>query len=327
MHSDERPHQEQSSPASTPTNTTPERTPEIVLRTRGLTKVYGEHTAVDHLSIDVRRGEVFGLLGPNGAGKTTTIRMILNLIRPTEGQIFLFGQDLARHAVDVLPRVGALIDMPAFYGFLSGRHNLDIVAGLTSGVPSGRISEVLALVGLAERGRDRYATYSLGMRQRLGVAAALLADPELLILDEPANDLDPIGIVEMRRLIQTLASQGKTIFFSSHIPAEVRHVCDRVAVVRDGSQLVVSAVADLLRDGGRYEIEVDDLARATAALQSSPDVQQIWNESNQLIVQAPASCGRELNRRLAEAGCYADSLRRQDDDLEAIFRNLTESAR
>ncbi len=172
----------------------------------GLSKTYGKRLAVRGLNLEVARGEVFGFLGPNGAGKTTTIRMLLNLIKPTFGEVKLFGQSLTQQSAgNLLPRVGALIEQPAFQSYLSGRDNLIAVGGYTGSVELKRVDEVLHIVGLGERGKDRYSTYSLGMRQRLGVGAALLTDPELIILDEPGNGLDPAGIVEMRELIRRLA--------------------------------------------------------------------------------------------------------------------------
>src|SRR5579884_3450202 len=215
-------------------NGAPMPTRDVILQTQGLSKVYGKRLAVQGLNLEVARGEVFGFLGPNGAGKTTTIRMLLNLVKPTFGEVKLFGQRLDQQSArSLLPRVGALIEQPAFQSYLSGRDNLIAVGGYTGGIDLKRVDEVLNIVGLGERGKDRYSTYSLGMRQRLGMGAALLTDPELLILDEPGNGLDPAGIVEMRELIRKLAQSGKTIFVSSHILAEVRQVCTRIGIIRE----------------------------------------------------------------------------------------------
>src|SRR5260370_4235853 len=204
---------------------------EVVLRTRNLSKHYGNRLAVNNLNLEVRRGEIFGFLGPNGAGKTTTIRMALGLIAPTSGSVEILGRDVATHRANVLPRVGALVETPALYLYLSGRDNLRAVASVLGGVPKARIDAVLELVGLSAPQKDRVRTYSLGMKQRLGVAMALLQDPDVLILDEPANGLDPPGILEMRDLMHRLSAEGKTVFISSHLLPEVQQICTRVAKI------------------------------------------------------------------------------------------------
>lgn len=188
---------------------------EVVLSTHHLTKKYGQRLAVNNLDLEIHKGDIFGFLGPNGAGKTTTIRMMLGLITPTAGNVSILGQDLAHHRALVLPRVGALIETPALYLYMSGRANLRAVGAVLGGVPDKRIDEVLELVGLRTRQKDRVRTYSLGMKQRLGIAIALLQDPELVILDEPANGLDPAGIVEMRDLMHRLSAEGKSVLISS----------------------------------------------------------------------------------------------------------------
>lgn len=205
-----------------------------ILATRDLSTSYGDRRAVKHLNLEIERGEILGFLGPNGAGKTTTIRMAMGLIRPTSGTVEVLGQDVAHHAAAVLPRVGALVEAPALYLYMSGRDNLRAFAAVLGGVPKTRLDEVIELVDLTGRQRDRVSSYSMGMKQRLGVATALLHDPELLILDEPANGLDPAGIVEMRDLLRRLATQGKTVFISSHVLAEVQQICDRVAIINHG---------------------------------------------------------------------------------------------
>src|SRR5437773_8979663 len=184
-------------------------------RAIALSKAYGKRLAVDHLDLQVDRGELFGFLGPNGAGKTTTIRMALGLIAPTSGAVEILGHDVRKHRAEVLPQVGALVESPALYGYLSGRDNLRAFGDLLGGVSRRRIDEVLEIVALKGRERDRVKTYSMGMKQRLGLAIALLNDPELLILDEPANGLDPAGIVEMRDLLRGLVAAGKTVFIRS----------------------------------------------------------------------------------------------------------------
>jgi len=301
----------------------PGSTGEVILKTEALSKRYGTRLAVNCLNLEVYRGEVFGFLGPNGAGKTTTIRMLLNLIKPTAGYVSLFGQRLDRYAREVLPRVGALIEMPAFHPYLSGRDNLIAVAGLTGGVSEQRVDEVIAMVGLTGRDRDRYSSYSLGMRQRLGVGAALLTAPELLILDEPANGLDPAGIVEMRELIKRLPTMGITVFLSSHILAEVQQICTRVAIIRLGELIACSPVEDLVRAGGVFAIELEDLAGARALLQSVPWIRSVHIEDNVLVVNAPGVRGRDLNRFLSNHGFIPDAIHRRSEDLEQIFLAMT----
>src|SRR5258708_11676066 len=215
-----------------------------VLTIHGLSKTYGSRQAVRHLDLEVDRGEVFGFLGPNGAGKTTTIRMALGLIRPTSGRVEILGRDVRRHRAEVLTRVGAVVETPALYPQLSARDNLRAFAHLTGGVPAARLDEVLALVGLAGRQRDRVRSFSTGMKGRLALAVALLNDPELLVLDEPANGLDPAGIVEMRDLLRRLAAEGRTVFISSHVLSEVQQICDRVAIIDLGRLVRVATGAD-----------------------------------------------------------------------------------
>src|SRR5437660_9748313 len=225
-------------------------TGDIVLRTNNLTKQYGKRIAVKNLNLEVNRGEIFGFLGPNGAGKTTTIRMALGLIAPTAGSVEILGHDIATHRARILPRVGALVETPALYLYMSGRNNLRAVGSVLGGVPDERIDAVLELVGLRARQKDRVRTYSLGMKQRLGVAIALLQDPDILILDEPANGLDPAGIVEMRDLMHRLAAEGKTVFISSHMLSEVQQICTRVAIINLGKLISESSIEELISGRG-----------------------------------------------------------------------------
>ncbi len=224
------------------------RSDEAILRIRDLSKHYGKRLAVNGLNLEVRRGEIFGFLGPNGAGKTTTIRMALGLITPTAGSVEILGKDVFAHRAEVLPRVGALVETPALYLYLSGRNNLRAIGATLGGVSEARIDAVLEMVGLQGRQKDRVRTYSLGMKQRLGVALALLQDPDVLILDEPANGLDPAGIVEMRDLMHRLAAEGKTVFISSHLLSEVQQICTRVAIINLG-KLVTEATIEELTSG------------------------------------------------------------------------------
>jgi ABC-type multidrug transport system ATPase subunit len=210
------------------------RVSEVVLRTRNLTKRYGQRLAVDNLDLEVRRGEIFGFLGPNGAGKTTTIRMALGLITPTSGSVEVLGKNTATHRAEILPHVGALVEQPALYLYMSGRDNLRAVGAVLGGVSEARLDAVLELVGLRLRAKDRVKTYSLGMKQRLGVAMALLQNPDLLVLDEPANGLDPAGIAWLRGMLRGLADEGRTVVIASHVLSEVAQTVDHVVIVSEG---------------------------------------------------------------------------------------------
>jgi ABC-type multidrug transport system ATPase subunit len=315
--------------AASPPRTSRGRTGEVVLRTRELSKRYGERLAVSKLDLDVYRGEIFGFLGPNGAGKTTTIRMLLGLITPTDGTIEVLGQDLTQHRARVLPRVGALVEQPALYLYMSGRDNLRAVGAVLGGVSEARIDEVLQLVRLRGRDKDRVKTYSLGMKQRLGVAMALLQDPDVLILDEPANGLDPAGIVEMRDLMRALAAAGKTVFISSHVLSEVRQICTRVAILNLGELVTETTVEELVAGHGQFvvRLELAYLQEALALVQQQP-----WgrgarvDESGALIAPAPNGHGRDLNLFLVNAGFAPDSLTPEVHDLEQVFLNLTNSS-
>jgi len=298
---------------------------DTALRTHQLSKSYGSRPAVRSLDLEVRRGEVFGFLGPNGAGKTTTIRMALGLIRPTAGTVEVLGRDVQRHGGQVLPRVGALVEAPALYSYLSGRDNLRAVAAVLGGVPGRRLDEVLELVGLADRQRDRVRSYSLGMKQRLGVATALLNDPDLLLLDEPANGLDPAGIVEMRDLLRRLAAAGKTVFVSSHVLAEVQQICDRVAIVNLGELVRLASVAELLAGHGEFEVRVEDPAAALALVRRHPWGASARLQDGTLITGSPAGRGRDLMQLLAAAELWPDLVRERQQNLEEIFLSLTGS--
>lgn len=304
----------------------PAQNDEIIVRTFELTRQYGTRVAVDRINLEIKRGEIVGFLGPNGAGKTTTIRMILGLIKPTTGRVELFGRELATGWSQLLPRVGALVEMPALYLHLTGRENLRAFGSVLGGVSQQRIDAVLELVGLDMRQKDRVRTYSLGMKQRLGLAVALLNDPELLILDEPANGLDPAGIVEMRELMHRLVKEGKTIVFSSHLLGEVQQICTRVVVINVGKLVADKPIEELTHGQGEYNVRLEHIQEALSLLQQQP-----WGKkahidaSGILVTPAPQNSGRELSAFLSQAGFPPDSLTPATQNLEQVFFSLINS--
>jgi ABC-type multidrug transport system ATPase subunit len=294
---------------------------ELLVETRGLTKRYGEAlTAVDALHLRVRRGEVYGFLGPNGAGKTTTLRMLVGLIRPTSGAAQVAGYPPGHR--QGLARIGSLIESPSFYPYLSGRDNLKVFADY-SGVPHRRVEEALEQVDLRPRAGDRYANYSLGMKQRLGVAAALLKEPELLILDEPTDGMDPQGMAEMRGLIRDLGQGRRTVLLSSHLLGEVEHICDRVGVIREGRLVAESTVAELRGRAGLV-VRAEPLDRAGEVLRDLLGVERVTRVDSTLrLAVEPARAG-EVSRRLAEAGVVLTELKPLERSLEEAFFELTD---
>jgi ABC-2 type transport system ATP-binding protein len=300
-------------------------TAQPVLRTLQLSKSYGRRLAVDKLDLEVDRAELFGFLGPNGAGKTTTIRMALGLIAPTGGSVEILGREVRSHRSEVLPRVGALVESPALYGYLSGRDNLRAFGDVLGGVSGTRIDQVLEIVSLKGRERDKVRTYSMGMKQRLGLAVALLNEPDLLILDEPANGLDPAGIVEMRDLLRELAGAGKTVFISSHVLSEVQQICSRVAIINHGKLIRVAPVAELIQAPGEFEVKVDSPSELAEALRRQPWARDARAEDGLVVTSAPDGRGRELIKFLVQNGFEADSVSQRHRDLEDIFLSLTGS--
>ena len=293
---------------------------DLVIETRALTKRYGDAIiAVDDLALRVRRGEVYGFLGPNGAGKTTTLRMLLGLVRPTSGEAAVLGA--APGSPDGLARIGALVEAPAFYPYLSGRDNLRVLAG-HAGVSEDRVEAVLSEVRLSDRADDRSATYSLGMKQRLGVAAALLKDPELLILDEPTNGLDPAGMAEMREFMRSLGEGGRTLVLSSHLMGEVEQVCDRVGVIRDGS-LVAEGTVEQLRGRAGLRVRAEPLAEAARVVGAIPTVDEVTSVDGVLDVAVDTAQAPAINRALVEAGIAVSALYPQQASLEDVFLELT----
>jgi ABC-type multidrug transport system ATPase subunit len=295
----------------------------LVIETSALSKRYGERIlAVDQLDLRVRRGEVYGFLGPNGAGKTTTLRMLLGLVRPTSGSALVLGA--APGSPEALARVGALVESPSLYPFLSGRDNLRVLTRHAHLFES-RVDAVLEEVELTDRAADRFGTYSLGMKQRLGVAAALLKDPELLILDEPTNGLDPAGMAEMRAFIRGLGRGRRTVLLSSHLMTEVEQICDRAGVIRSGSLVGEGTVAEL-RGRETLRLRAEPVAAAERLLATLPAVERVTVADGGLHIAADPAAASAINQALVEAGIAVSELRREQASLEQIFLELTQPA-
>ena len=302
----------------------------LALATHGLRKSYGSRLALDGLDLRVPAGVVYGFLGPNGSGKTTTMRVLTGLVHPDGGTVEMLGTPFTRRDRQRLFKVGALVESPAFYPYLSGRDNLRALAA--SGAPASavRIEGILETVGLRDRGGDKVSRYSLGMKQRLGIAGALLSDPELLLLDEPANGLDPAGIVAMRDTLRHLASLGKTVFVSSHLLAEVQLMADIVGIIAAGKLVREGPIGELLASHGvvRARVGLDEVPRAMEALArlAQPDhVLASPDASGWISIQIALDRSAEVNRALADVGVYASGLT-AGSDLEALFLSLTEGA-
>jgi ABC-2 type transport system ATP-binding protein len=301
----------------------------LAVATRGLVKRYGRQPALLGLDMSVPRGKVYGFLGPNGSGKTTTLRLLVGLLRPQAGRMWLLGEPYTWRDRQRLFKVGSLIETPVFYPFLSGRDNLRVIGSAGPLASKARVDEVLDYVGLHDRAASAVKTYSLGMKQRLGVAAALLSDPELLLLDEPANGLDPGGMVALRETLRWLTGLGKTVLISSHLLSEVEQLADVVGIVDRGRLLREGPLTDLLRDTGqvRVRVAVDEMPRAAEVLRRlAPDRQLYGVDRGQQagwfhVVFDPARSA-EVNRALAEAGIYATGLE-AGSDLETVFLRLT----
>jgi ABC-2 type transport system ATP-binding protein len=295
------------------------------VRARGLVKRYKEVLAVDHIDLNVDAGDVYGFLGPNGAGKTTTLRMCLGLIVPSEGTVELFGRDPMRAGASALEGVAGFVEAPRFYPYLTGRKNLELLAALDGDDASGRIEEVLDVVELRPRGGHRVGGYSHGMRQRLGIAAALLRRPRLLLLDEPATGLDPAGMRDMRALIRRLADEGITVLLSSHQLPEVQELCDRVAIVHSGRVVYEGALSDLRRQGGAgYRLRSTDDERALAILGAHNGIEHAAQGEHGLSFQAQERDVGELTLALAREGIGVLALTPELATLEDLFFRLTE---
>lgn len=288
-----------------------------------LTKDFGSFKAVDDLTFELPQGDVIGFVGPNGAGKSTTIRMLLGLIRPTSGTGEVFGTSITDPPA-YMDRVGALVESPTLYPQLSGWRNLRVLSKL-AGLPDSRIDEVLDIVGLTGRENDRFSDYSLGMKQRLGIAAALLQDPDLLILDEPTNGLDPAGTVEMRALLRNLGAGGTTVLVSSHLLSEIQAACDRIVMIQRGQMVFTGTIEELLGSRQDRILAVPEQeADATAVIKIAADAGfDAASDDDGVRILAPATWSAELNRRSAAAGITLQELRPDAVDLEEAFLEMT----
>jgi ABC-2 type transport system ATP-binding protein len=296
------------------------------VKARGLLKRYNDVLAVDHIDLNVQAGDVYGFLGPNGAGKTTTLRMALGLITPTAGVVELFGRDPMRAGARALEGVAGFVEAPRFYPYMTGRKNLELLAALDGDGASARVEQVLDVVELAPRGKHKVGGYSHGMRQRLGIAAALLRRSRLLILDEPATGLDPAGMRDMRALIRRLAEEGITVLLSSHQLPEVQELCDRVAIVDHGKVVYEGVLADLRRQGGAgYRLRSTDDARAFGVVRKQPGVEHAVADEHGLGFQADEEHVGALSLALAQAGVGILALTPELATLEDLFFRLTEN--
>jgi ABC-2 type transport system ATP-binding protein len=299
---------------------------DVALQTEKLTKRFGSRTAVDRLTMCVERGDIYGFLGPNGAGKSTTLRMLLSLIRPTSGMIKFPVRASTWEYLRARSRVGAIIETPAFYENFSGRRNLQLLASLSGGVPKKRVEEVLDIVDLRERARDPVKVYSYGMRQRLGIAQALLPTPELIILDEPTNGLDPQGIQQTRKLIRRLRDEFKlTVLLSSHLLTEIEQLCNRVGIIHEGRLLYEGGPEALVAPTSLYKVRVDDLSRAFELLTTKSGVTVSRNGTSFLRIDADAESIPDVNALLVAHGIKVYELSPDQESLEEAFLRLTET--
>jgi len=310
---------------------------DIILSVQGLQKRIRRKQIIHDVSFEVRKGEIFGFLGPNGSGKTTTIRMLVDLIKPTAGTVRVGGYDVQRQPEQALRHIGCIVENPELYPYLTGWENLEHFARMLPDVDQARIAEVVGVVGMEQRIMDKVSTYSLGMRQRLGIAQALLGRPKLLILDEPTNGLDPKGIKELREFIRMLASQGMSLFISSHLLSEIQLMCDRVAIISRGRVLAVGGVDELVSQAGGYVLwQVNDSAAAAALLGADARVEIIGEREHAIdetiLTALPGALVTKVDeadlpavlRKLVEAGLEVIGMQKVSPSLEELFLKLTE---
>jgi len=308
---------------------------ETVMSVRNVKKKIGSKWIIKGVSFDIYAGEIFGFLGPNGSGKTTTIRMLVDLIRPTEGQILICGKDINKERDEALKQIGSIVENPEMYPYLTGWENLEHFARMIPGIGEERIQEVVGIVGLQNRIYDKVKKYSLGMRQRLGIAQALLARPKLLILDEPTNGLDPQGIKELREFIRRLSEDGLSLFISSHLLSEIQMMCDRVAIISHGEVIAVGGVEELLKQtGGKVWFRVDDADKAIkvfeeAGCKALPPVMEGIEEEKAVTgttvfeVEMDPLGVSDINRKLISAGVGVYAIEQKNPTLEQLFLSLT----
>lgn len=292
---------------------------ETILTIQNLSKTFKQTKAVSNLSLEIKKGQVFGILGPNGSGKTTTLAMLLGVLKPTSGSFSWFnnGTEAANRM-----RIGTLLETPNFYSYLNAYDNLKVVATIKElQNPEQRIIDVLTQVDLLERGKRPFRTYSLGMKQRLAVAAAILSDPEVLVLDEPTNGLDPMGIVEMRELILSIANQGKTIIIASHILDEIEKMCSHVAILKNGNLLSVGSMGEILSQSKKFIIKAKDYSKLLTAVEEDASLKRLVYADETAILIEPLNFieGDQLNQLFVQKGIYLSEIREYQKSLESIF--------
>ena len=297
---------------------------ETILKITNLNKIFNKHLhAVKNVSFEIKKGNVYGILGPNGSGKSTTLGIVLNVVNKTSGDFEWFGGKSNTH--DALKKVGAIIERPNFYPYMTAKENLELVCKI-KGTSLSKVDEKLELVGLLERKNDKFRTYSLGMKQRLAIASALLNDPEILILDEPTNGLDPQGIRQIRDIIRIIASQGTTILLASHLLDEVEKVCSHVVVLRKGEMLYQGSVHDMIENNSFFELKSDDKEQLKLALQNHPSVEKIEEEEGKVLVYLKQDiAAKDLNSYLFERKIVLEHLVKRKNSLEEQFLELTKN--
>ena len=297
---------------------------ETILKITNLNKIFNKHLhAVKNVSFEIKKGNVYGILGPNGSGKSTTLGIVLNVVNKTSGDFEWFGGKVATH--DALRKVGAIIERPNFYPYMTAKENLELVCKI-KGTPFSKVDEKLELVGLLERKNDKFRTYSLGMKQRLAIASALLNDPEILILDEPTNGLDPQGIRQIRDIIKVIASQGTTILLASHLLDEVEKVCSHVVVLRKGEMLYQGTVHNMIENNSFFELKSNDMLRLKTVLGEQSFVENTIEEDGKLLVYLKQDiAAQDLNSNLFEQNIVLEHLVKRKNSLEEQFLELTKN--
>ena len=297
--------------------------PETILSIKNLNKRYGALQALKNVSFDIHKGNVYGILGPNGSGKSTTLGIVLNVVNKTSGKYSWFGGTMETH--QALKKVGAIIERPNFYPYMTGKENLELVCKI-KGINYAKVNEKLELVGLTHRQNSKFSTFSLGMKQRLAIASALLNDPEILILDEPTNGLDPQGIHQIRDIIKQIASKGTTILLASHLLDEVEKVCTHVLVLRKGEILYTGLVDGMSANEGFFELQADDMEHLIVVVKMHPTVKNVVKEDGKVLVYLKDNLeARELNRFLFEKNVVLNHLVKRKNSLEEQFLELTKN--